>query len=104
MKDPRAVEAIMVALKDEKATVRRRAAVALGEIQDTRAEDILITALKNGDLEVIAGAHAFYIRRGEPATETMLIKALQEYGYTRMAENFARCGNPKLAEAGRDWA
>jgi hypothetical protein len=35
--------------------------------------------------------------------EPPLIKAFQEHGYIRMAENYAFCGNPNPAEAGRDW-
>ena len=101
IKDPRAVEPLIASLKDEKAaTVRRRAAVALGEIQDPQAEAFLLAAFKNGNLEAVAGAHAFFIRRGEPGTETQLIKALQEYGYIRMAENFVRCGNPTVSPGG----
>ena len=89
IKDP-AVEALIASLKDEKsASVRRRAAVALGEIQDPQAEAFLLAAFKKGNLEAVAGAHAFFIRRGEPGTETQLIKALQEFGYIRMAEKLS---------------
>ncbi len=103
-KDPRAVEPLIASFNDEKSTtVRRRVAVALGEIQDPRVDSFLNLALKNENLEIIAGAHAFFIRRGEKGSGTLLIRSLQEYGYIRMAENFSRCGNPALAQAGRDW-
>ena len=84
--------------------MRRRAAVALGETHDARVEELLNQALKKENLEVIAGAHAFFIRRGEPGTEPLLIKALQKFGYIRMAENFSRCGNELLSAAGQNWA
>jgi hypothetical protein len=49
------------------------------------------------------GGDTHFIRRGEAGTETLLIKALQYFGYIRLAENFARCGQPDLARAGREW-
>jgi hypothetical protein len=67
-------------------------------------EELLSQALKDENLEVIAGAHAFFIRRGEPGSERMLIKALQDFGYIKMAENYLRCGNDQLSAAGRNWA
>ena len=104
IKDPRAVEPLIALLQEEKAApVRRRAAVALGEIQDPRVEPFLTQGSDKENLEMIAGAHAFFIRRGEPGTEALLIRALQKFGYIKMAENFMGCGNPGLAEAGREW-
>ncbi len=104
IKDPRSVPALILALEDEKASVRRRVAVSLGEIQDPRVEELLSQALKKGNLEVVAGAHAFFIRRGEPGSEPILIKALQNFGYIKMAENYFRCGNDQLSVAGQNWA
>lgn len=40
----------------------------------------------------------------EPGTEPLLIKALQKFGYIRMAENFSHCGNEQLSAAGQNWA
>jgi HEAT repeat protein len=60
LKDPRAVEPLIVALNDEKLSVRQAAAVALGKIKDVRAAEPLLAALKDphGVLQNDA-AHAF---------------------------------------------
>ena len=49
IKDPRAVEPLITALKDEYSGVRWHAAWSLGEIQDPRAVEPLIEALKDED-------------------------------------------------------
>ena len=49
IKDPRAVEPLITALKDEYSEVRWHAAWSLGEIQDPRAVEPLIEALKDED-------------------------------------------------------
>ena len=53
-RDPRAVEALIEALKnDQDAKVRRLAAAALKSQDDTRAVEPLIAALKDGDANVL---------------------------------------------------
>ena len=52
IKDPRAVEPLSAALKDENEYVRKAAAYALGEIKDPRAVEPLIAALKDEELHV----------------------------------------------------
>jgi len=49
MKDPRAVEPLIAALKDTDAYVRRAAAGALGNLKDTRGVEPLIGALKDAE-------------------------------------------------------
>src|SRR5690348_13397965 len=51
-----AVDALVVALKDTDAGVRRQAAAALGEIGNTRAVNGLMDALKDADADVRAHA------------------------------------------------
>jgi hypothetical protein len=89
-------------LKDKDFFVRRNAAYALGEIRDARAAEPLIAALKDKNLEIIAGAYDFFIRRGAAGAE--LVEALDKYGTKAMAEDFTNSGNNPLEEAGRKWA
>lgn len=52
----------------------------------------------------MAGAHCFFIERGDPDTEEILVNALDEHGSREMAENYLYCDNPRLEEAGQLWA
>lgn len=52
LKDPRAVEPLIAALKDEMDPVQSSAAKALGKIKDVRAVEPLITALKDENSDV----------------------------------------------------
>jgi len=90
-------------LKDDKIGVRRNAAKALGEIEDPRVVEPLCDALKHKDLAVVAGAHEFFIRRGEPGTENILIRALNKYGNYNTAQAFVNSGNAKLKRAAKKW-
>jgi len=106
--DSRAVEPLINVLKDKKygcgeSHTRKETAEALEKIKDHRSVEFLITAWKNMDLEIIAGAHCFYISQGEVGTEDILIKALEAYGDIAIAENFLNCGNYKLQLAASDW-
>ena len=56
------------------------------------------------DLRAIRRSYKELILIGNPNTEDLLIKALNEYGYKNMAEDYLNCGNPKLEEAARKWA
>ena len=52
--DARAVEPLIVALKDEDMNIRFTATLALGQLADTRAVEPLIAALKDNDLAYAA--------------------------------------------------
>jgi len=99
-----AVGPLIAALEDGNPNVREKAARALGGIKDARAVEPLIAALKDRKLEIVAGAYAFFIRRGEPGSEYILIEALNKFGYGSMAEDFLNCGNSKLKKAAIKWA
>ena len=72
---------------------------ALGEIRDPRAEKRLMDALENEEMDIVAGAHLFFIRRGQPGSEETLIKAL---GHDpSISESLRHCGNPQLELAGQ---
>ena len=103
-KDPRAVEALIVALKDAEPAVQLSAARALGEIKDPRAEQPLVAALKEKEDPVVGGAYKYFIGLGEAGSEEALISALNLFGNKQMALDFLNCGNPELANAGRAWA
>jgi hypothetical protein len=103
IKDPRAVEPLIAALKDAEAWVRPHAAEALGRIKGPRAINALLAGLRKRDLLVIAGAYSFFIERGEPGSEDVLIRALNAVGSAEMAGDFLKCGNSALEEAARHW-
>ncbi|MGR3311328.1 MAG: HEAT repeat domain-containing protein [Candidatus Brocadiales bacterium] len=97
------VDLLIVALKDEDPDVQKRAAEALGNIENPLAVEPLTAALKQENLEIVAGAYSFFIRRGETGTEVALINALNKHGTGVMAQNFLGCGNNQLEEAGLNW-
>lgn len=99
-----AVESLIAYLKNEDLPLRREAAEALGKINDTRASAFLLSALKEKNLFVIAGAYSFFIRKGVIGSEPTLIEALNKHGFREMAEAFLNCGNFILEDAGRNWA
>jgi len=99
-----AVEPLIDALANGNALAQGYAAEALGEINDARAVEALIAALKDGNTNIIAGAYRFFIRKGIPGTENVLIRVLNSYGDKEMALDFLNCGNSKLEQPARTWA
>ncbi len=74
--DPRAVEPLIAALKDEDEYVRRHAAEALGETNDPRAAEPLIAALEDNYLNLhirIKAAEALVRITGESFGENLVI-------------------------------
>jgi hypothetical protein len=76
----------------------------LAELLQPRAVNFLLSKWKERDWAVIAGASSFYIGRGEPNSEDVLIQAFRKFGDKTMAEKLLNCGNPKLEEVARAWA
>jgi HEAT repeat protein len=71
--DPRAVEALVIALKDKgHRFVRVSAACALGKIGNARAVEPLITALGDDENAVSAFAADALVALGEPAVEPLM--------------------------------
>jgi len=99
-----AVDPLIATLEDKDISVRAAAASALGRIEDQRAAASLLTALYEKNLPVVAGASTFFIRKGEPGTEPILIAALKAHGTHAMAASFLGSGNSQLEEAANDWA
>ncbi len=83
---------------------RRLAAYALGEIKDPRSAEFLMGALRARDYEVIAGAYAFFIARGDPDSESAFIEAIDKFGNAQMAQDLLNCGNSKLEADAQWWA
>jgi hypothetical protein len=79
-------------------------AFALSVTNDDRAKETLNAALKNKELDIVAGAYRDFISKGESGTECILIESLNKYGTSYMANDFAHCGNTQLQEAARKWA
>lgn len=132
LRDPRATEPLAAALSDSEEMVRKAAADALGKIRDPLAVPALIRAfksgsrwhaaaalanisdpqsadflnngLKRGQVDLVAAAHPFFIRQGDPRALPALIEALNRYGRWEMAQGYMFCGNPELADAARRWA
>lgn len=98
-----AVDSLIVALKNKSNNVCILAAYALGKIQDHRADVVLLAAGQDRNIEVIGGAYAFFISRGDPAFEGTLISALNQFGSREMAQDFLNCGNRRLAQAAHTW-
>lgn len=101
--DPRAFRD--AATKDKDCFVRKIAARALGEIKDRVASDFLDDAMNEKNLEVISAAYGYYIRKGNPETEDVLMEALwANCTDKKMVFHFAHCGNRRLEEAAREVA
>jgi hypothetical protein len=98
-----AVEPLIAALADF-SPLRYYTAMALGEIDDPRAAQALLTRLAQGDTLVGAGAHRFFINRGEPGSEEKLVQALYDYGDVSMATTYLNCENKVLQKAAETWA
>jgi len=99
-----AIEPLFKVLKDRRNLLRKRAAKALSRIDGPQVVNTLNKAFEENEFPVIAGAHEYYIRRGEPGSEIKLVKALKLYGDTRMANNYLNCGNKELEEVAIKWA
>ena len=108
LKDAKAVPPLIGALKDEE-TVRFMASRALEDIGDLRNVEPLMAALKSKDVAIVGGAFRFFIRKGEPGSEAVLIEALKKYGSGKsflnqaMALIYYLSGNSQLERAGDDF-
>jgi len=71
-----------------------RAAWALGKIGD----------LRKRDWAAIAGTSDFFICRGKPGSEPVLVESLKRFGNPMIATAYLNAGNDKLAGAGLEWA
>jgi HEAT repeat protein len=102
--DPKAIDPLLECLKDGNPYVRRGIARVLVAFADSRVTARFEAALQGRELEIVAGAHAYFIRKGDPQSVPILIEALMKYGDAAMAEAYINCGNHVLAVNGEGWA
>ena len=102
--DQRALAPLAELVADSETNVRIAAAYGLGETEGIRICEPLLGALRERRLEIVAGAYAYLIRRAEPASEAVLVAALDRFGTATMAEDFLNSGNDELAAGGKIWA
>jgi HEAT repeat protein len=98
-----AVGPLLEVLQHDPGPAHYAAARALGEIGDASSADALNQALQGGDIKLAAASYRFLIRRGSPAAEELLEKALEQYGDLEMAEDFRACGNIRLRTFAEKW-
>jgi len=100
IKDPCAAEGLVkAAATDADCCVRRFAARGLADINDPKASEFLDEEMMKKNLEIISGGYPYYIRRGVPGSEDILVEALKECFYNKkMVSDFACCGNEKLKQ------
>jgi HEAT repeat protein len=99
-----AVEPLITALKNSDAKIRWRAAQALVKIDQVLAAAAFMDAYQRGDVDVVAGAYAFFIQKGIANSEPLLIQALEKHGEQFMAVAYLNCGNNLLIDAATKWA
>jgi hypothetical protein len=95
---------LITAVDDPVRDVRWEAAGALAEIDHPDASSRLLSAFQKRELEVIAAACRFFIRRGETGSDAVLIEALDRRGSVGTALAFINSGHAGLEQAGRRWA
>lgn len=107
IKDPRAVDLLIAALKYKDTSgydyeIREEAARALGEIKDPRADQPLIVALKDSDDRVMKAAGDALGKIGDPQAVDYLLTALRTHNFTVIAaaDNFfIKRGEPGSEDA-----
>jgi HEAT repeat protein len=134
LNDPLAIPVLVAMVEDPQEGMRPSAIFALGDIGGTRVVNTLVevlddedaktvesaldtlinlddeslapllTALSSSDLRKIADTHQFFIRRGEPNSEELMIQALMAHGDRGMASRYLNSGHEPLEEAAKEWA
>ncbi|HEY6046284.1 MAG TPA: HEAT repeat domain-containing protein [Pyrinomonadaceae bacterium] len=104
LKDGVSVDEIAALIAGDDNDLKREIGTALSKIGSPRAIEHLMSAARNQDLPVVAGAYKTYLRRLTPALVNTLVDALQEFGDQEMIEAFLNSGNRRLASEARVWA
>ena len=81
------------------AYVRREMAIAVAASEDPAVAEALDASAAAGQLEVVAGAHAYYLRARPDLDEQLLLAAHRQYGGASMTESFRKSGRPTLVQA-----
>jgi len=105
LRDSRAAGLLISVMEDkgDDEELRIRAAASLVECANADALVHLNAAVKSMDLEILAGAHRYYIEKKVPGAEDALIKALDRHGDIMMAKDYLRSGNDNLRKAAIEW-
>lgn len=90
------IRQIMTLLKSDAWQAHYIAGMALGKINAPEACEELMKAFDERRLDVIAGAHEFFIRKAIPGSEPILARALNEYSDSYMAGAYSNCGSRKM--------
>lgn len=91
-------------LFDDDRSSHAAAARLLQSAGGAEAEAVLLQELRRGNTVAVAAAYDFYLRRGEPGSEPLLVRALQDHGTKEMAVALLNSGNGALASAAQEWA
>jgi len=67
------------------------------------ARSVLLEAVTKRDTAVIAGAYFFFLEKGQPDVDDLLVAALLTHGDHDMAQYFVFTGDPKLLDAAIKW-
>jgi len=106
IKDAGAVEPLISERDSPCYIVRKEAARALAIINDEQSGDALMKFLNDQNLEIIGQVdelYSFYVSRGVPGTEDVLIRALYRVRKATMAAYLLNCGNEQLKDAALYW-
>ncbi|MGZ5441354.1 MAG: HEAT repeat domain-containing protein [Thermoanaerobaculia bacterium] len=109
-KDERATPAILAMLRDPSADIRHTAGWMVWFRKDPRIDSYLAEAMKKKDLQVVEAAIAYYVSKGLPGSEPVLIEVLNRTGQdesmidTTVAGLLLNSGNETLEKAARKWA
>lgn len=104
LRAPGTIDRMLPLLVHDNPVVRKSAARAIAGSKEARVKEALLQALARQDLAVVEGGYEFFIRRGGPESEAILLRALEEGGSSDMAEAMLTCGNDRLSTAAYDWA
>jgi len=98
--DPRAVQPLIAALRDESLLVRCTAAQALGWIGDPRAAGALITALDDSVIDVQEYAAEALVKIGSPAVDALIAALSTSQGSVKehVAKILGMIGDIRAAE------
>ena len=109
LRDPAAVDPLVLTLKDADSDVRYQAAKALGEIRDRRAVDPLLAALADGDADLRFGAaialghieNPAVVKAVNPRVAAALLEAAKDkdlMARTQALEGLALMGDRRAAK------
>jgi HEAT repeat protein len=106
--DPRALPALLQLLHDKSHEVRSSVGFFLAFMSlDDSAHKYLSEAVQKKDLVVVEAAMPYYINRGIPGSEPVLIAAMnapETESNLTVPNLFLNSGNPTLEQAARKWA